>query len=56
MKYKKIIRTDRTDSVHFHDSRMFRAECGIYPTGLTADTVEYPEHQAVDGEQVIVDN
>ena len=32
------------------------AECGIYPTGLTADTVEYPEHQDVDGEQVIVDN
>ena len=31
-------------------------EYGVYPTGLTADTVEYPEHQAVDGEQVIVDN
>lgn len=33
-----------------------RIEYGVYPTGLTADTVEYPEHQVVDGEQVIVDN
>ena len=33
-----------------------RVEYGIYPTGLTADTVEYPEHQKAEGEQVIVDD
>ena len=33
-----------------------KTEYGVYPTGLTSYTVEYPEHQAVEGEQVIVDN
>ena len=31
-------------------------ECTIYPTGLSADTVDFPSYEPAEGEQVVADN
>ena len=51
-----------TFTLYIFDSEDFMAEpyvndvFTIYPTGLTADTVVYPERAAVGGEQVVTDS
>ena len=44
------------DNENWRDEAFVIDEFTIYPTGLTAGTVTYPERQSKEGETVIVDN
>lgn len=44
------------DSNDWMADRLVKERFSIYPTGLTADTVSYPDRLSYDAEQVVVDN
>lgn len=45
-----------TDSDNWMDEPFVDEDYTVYPTGLTAETVTYPEYQHKNGETVIMDN
>ena len=44
------------DSENYSGDYIVNERCTVYPTGLSADAVVYPDHQAAENEQIIVDN